>query len=228
MVLAGVDACKAGWVMGAANGDLGDLRFAVARTASELFQMLEAVEHAAIDIPIGLPIDKARACDLQARALLGKQGSKVFPAPSRRCLSAEDFVSCCELNRAALSVGLSKQSHALLPKIREIDLEMTPRHQQRIREAHPEVTFMTVAGRPLSYSKRTVAGNIERLRILQTQGLAWSDSVLESLSQLDAGLDDVLDAAACLVTARRIAVGASERLGDAAPDERGLRMEILV
>src|SRR2546423_25609 len=40
--------------------------------------------------------------------------------------------------------------------------------------------------------------------------------------------DDVLDARAVLWTARRLARGQAERLGDGAHDERGLRMEIVV
>jgi predicted RNase H-like nuclease len=58
MRLLGIDGCKAGWVV--AEEDLGDLRFRLVRTAREMFDSLDDKTVCAIDIPIGLPINRAR------------------------------------------------------------------------------------------------------------------------------------------------------------------------
>src|SRR5207248_11510271 len=77
--LAGVDGCRAGWVVAADSG-----AFVAASFAEILAERFDLV---LIDIPIGLP-DGPRACDLGARVLLGPRRSSVFPAPSRRLLRA--------------------------------------------------------------------------------------------------------------------------------------------
>jgi predicted RNase H-like nuclease len=228
MPLLGIDGCKIGWVVAEADPELHRVRFWIAATAQELFARIDDRTVAAIDIPIGLPIDKARACDLQARRLLAPYTSRVFPAPARAALGATEYRECCALNEQALQVGLSKQSHALLPKIREVDELITPTLQARVREAHPEVTFFILGGGPLKYGKKTVSGQIERTEVLRGHGLGIGAADWESLQTLEASLDDAVDAAACLLTAQRIARGSNAPpLGDGALDARWLRMEIV-
>jgi predicted RNase H-like nuclease len=84
-------------------------------------------------------------------------------------------------------------------------------------------------GTPLQYSKKTVAGQRERLQILAASGLRF-DPTLERqrLGRTRIQMDDIIDAAACLLTARRIAQRCECVLGDLAVDGRGLRMEIVV
>ena len=66
------------------------------------------------------------------------------------------------------------------------------------------------------------------MAVLQAHGLGLGAADWSSLQTLEAGLDDVLDAAACLLTAQRIARGANAPpLGDGVLDARGLRMEIV-
>jgi predicted RNase H-like nuclease len=228
MTLFGIDGCKGGWVVAEAPEDLSTVRFWIAPTAAEVFVRVGSDTLVAIDIPIGLPTSERRACDLEARRRLTPHTSRVFSAPARAALGASDYRQCCALNEAALGVGLTKQSHGLLPKIREVDEAMTAERQFRVREAHPEVTFLTLKGEALTHSKKTVAGHIERIALLQAQGLTVGAVEGGSLESLCAPLDDVLDAAACLVTAKRIHEGRGLILGDGALDGRGLRMEIVV
>lgn len=139
-------------------------------TAAALVELLGVV---AIDIPIGLPDRGARSCDLEARQRLGTgQGSRVFPAPCRACLAAGTYAECCELSFAATGKKISKQAHAILPKIRDLDQVITPELQRRIREVHPEVSFRELNGRPLLHPKKTSGGRQERMAILGAQGLA--------------------------------------------------------
>lgn len=58
----------------------------------------------AIDIPIGLPPDRPRHCDITARALLGPRRSSVFPAPVRNVIAADSFDLACTESEKALRV----------------------------------------------------------------------------------------------------------------------------
>ena len=59
------------------------------------------VEVVAIDMPIGLSDDGARACDVAARRLLGRAGSSVFPTPVRAVLATDDYAEARAVSRAA-------------------------------------------------------------------------------------------------------------------------------
>jgi predicted RNase H-like nuclease len=183
----------------------------------------------AIDIPIGLPMSGARACDLAARRALGPgQGSRVFPVPARGTLEGNSYEECSELNRRASGTGISKQTFAIMPKIIEVDRWISRVTQARVREVHPEVCFRVLNGAPLAHSKKDDEGRRERLAILARHGVVF-DPLAERkrLASSRVGVDDLIDAAVALVTARRISEGTAAVLGDGARDGRGLRMEIV-
>lgn len=100
-----------------------------------------------------------------------------------------------------------------------------------MREVHPEVTFAVLAGRArgLEHSKKTPAGERERLEILKPFVPAFDpEHVRRRLGRGAVAHDDILDAVALLVSARRIHAGRA-RVFPRAPerDRRGLRMEIV-
>jgi predicted RNase H-like nuclease len=123
----------------------------------------------------------------------------------------------------------------------------------RVREAHPEVTFAMLAGsgqpgHGLLHSKRgcmtcpdpPCPGERDRLALLRAHLLGFEPRTVhrqlvrdcprpEGLNGPMVGRDDVVDAAACLVTAYRIATGQARTLPAGRPqrDARGLRMEIV-
>lgn len=208
MRVAGVDGCRAGWVVALASPTGVDVavlpRFADVGALVER----EAVAAVALDMPVGLPEAGPRACDRAARAVLGRRGCTVFAAPARPMLGATSWDGVS---------GMSRQTFHLLPKIREVDAWITPARQGRVVESHPELAFARLAGAPVAVGKRTPAGRDARLELLGLDPPAVPRG---------ARLDDVLDALALVHTARRIAAGAAERLGDGARDARGLRMEI--
>ena len=109
---------------------------------------------------------------------------------------------------------------------------MTPEMQgsSAVREAHPEVIFASFAGVALRDKKTTLKGKSERLRLLVEHGLRFDAAAERArLKPAKLGEDDLIDAAACLVTAQRIHEGRERVLpdGDAPKDGGGLRMEIV-
>jgi len=132
----------------------------------------------------------------------------VFLTPPRAVLSAADYPEANELCRQLSGRRLSKQSHALFPKIREVDLIDDP----RLREVHPEVSFARLAGAPVAESKRSWTGVVRRRALLAEAGIELPDD-LGDAGRL-AAADDVLDAAVAAWSAARIAAGKAVSLPD--------------
>jgi predicted RNase H-like nuclease len=186
-----------------------------------------------IDIPIGLPQREPRVCDKEARALLRwPRRNSVFSPPARLAIDATTFEDAQRLNREALGVGLTIQSFCIMPKIREVDAVMTVARQQYIREAHPEVSFACLSGSPMEHNKTTPQGRDERILVLRTAGIDLSETWLVAeragLGAARVSLDDLIDALACLATARHIHDGRGQSLGRVGQtDAKDLLMEIV-
>lgn len=224
-MLAGVDGIKNGWIAAILHedGSTEVLTFPTFRSLKEDTTLASIV----IDIPIGLPDYGARACDQEARRLLGQpRRSSVFPAPIRSMLTAHDWEDACRIRWEREGKKCSKQVAAILPKIREVDGAMTRDLQKRIREGHPEVSFfMMNRGRPLAAGKKTSQGKSERLALLVP---CFSDIKKNLQVKPRALWIDILDAYACLWTAKRIATNQSKSFPqDKIQDSVGLIMEIV-
>jgi len=236
--LFGIDGCRGGWVIAESDEDSRTVQFEVAASLAALFaESIIGGFLIAIDIPIGLSDDSARACDQEARKFLGLKGSSVFPVPCRSTLQADAparYREACHLNFQASGRKLSRQSHAILPKIAQVDALIKPPMQKWIREAHPEIAFAGLnGGRAVRLKKRTLEGQRKRLRLLRKAGLriTATDLLAQRLRWGRANVepDDLIDAVACLTVARRIARGLATRFPRETPAERdshGLRMEI--
>lgn len=124
-------------------------------------------------------------------------------------------------------MGLSKQSYAILDKIRQVDQAMTPTLQLAVREVHPEVAFCVLNGAPLTYGKKTTDGQQERVAILDRHGLTLDHQAVRQRLGRGVGVDDVIDAAVCLLTAERISNQRQRVLGDGVRDAKGLAVEIV-
>lgn len=215
--------------MASASPSLEAVQVAVVSGIGEVLASVDPLQTlACIDIPIGLPDATSRLCDVEARRLLApRRGSSVFPAPSRAALAGQDYAERCRLNRAACGKALSQQASHLIPKIREVDLAITPAMQAWIREAHPELAFAALAGAPLATRKATPDGVLERVALLQRAGVHLEPHSLRlGLGRSRVKPDDLLDAAVLLLTARRLRDGTARVLGGDV-DSRGLRMEIV-
>jgi predicted RNase H-like nuclease len=156
-------------------------------------------------MPIGLPDAGTRRADQVARAPVGPPLT-----PIRGALAAPDHATATAVNQKATGAGVSAQAFALRHKLLEVDAWV--RHAGiRVVEVHPEVSFATLAGRPLPESKRTWAGAIRRRRLLTQAGIVLDDDLGPAGS---AAVDDILDAAVAAWTARRVARDEAQPMPD--------------
>jgi predicted RNase H-like nuclease len=175
----------------------------------------------AVDMPMGLVDAGVRACDVAARRALGPRRSSVFPAPARPLLACAGYADALAAGRALDGRGLSRQAWNLAPRIAEVDAVLSPSLQARIIEASPELSFATMAGAPLAAAKRTSNGAATRRGLV-----ARHVGRLPVPVPRGARPDDVLDAAALVWTARRVAAGTALTLGDGGRDGKGLAMVV--
>jgi predicted RNase H-like nuclease len=223
MTVIGVDGCRGGWVAAVLDGPGIDWL----PWTTEIRDVLSVdAASVAIDIPIGLPEQSVRACDVEARALLGRRGVSVFSAPVRPVLSCRTYAEARAVLAAAGGRSMSAQAFGLVPAVRQVDEAITAADHHRVIEAHPEVAFFVLGGDRELASKRTGAGVAGRIRLLQD---ALAADVVAVLAKAPAGVpvDDALDALACAYVAREWAAGRATALGDGALDSRGLPMRIV-
>ncbi|MFH1486813.1 MAG: DUF429 domain-containing protein [Chloroflexota bacterium] len=228
----GVDGCKGGWAVVSKDLDSGVISWRLFKTAQELFHHDPTPQVIAIDIPIGLPDRGPRACDVEARRLLGQgRASSVFPAPIRPVLDAGDRAEASRIRFEAEEKKVSCQAWAIVPKIRGIDavLHQDIELRSRVREVHPEVCFYYLNERKaLRHNKKRKAGREERLALLEPVFGHWLQAALAERGQLASGRDDVLDAFVALWTAQRIVTGTCKTIPCSPPSDRfGLRMEMV-
>src|SRR5205807_4188081 len=127
-----------------------------------------AADVVAIDIPIGLPEPGARACDVQARAALGRRGVTVFPAPVRAVLNCTTYAEARGVLAAAGGRSMSAQAFGIVPAVRQVDAAITPADEARVVEAHPELAFVLMGNGVALPGKRTVEGAALRVQRLTT------------------------------------------------------------
>jgi predicted RNase H-like nuclease len=224
MTIAGVDGTRGGWLAATLDGDRIDLMFVETLASLVDDRRLDLI---LVDVPIGLPDRGPRGADLEARRLLRDRHSSVFPAPIRPMLAAKTWNEACEIRFAIEGKRCSKQTFAIMDKIAEVDSLMMPALQERVIEAHPEVSF-TLANRlvPMKERKASSGGRRQRIELLETV-FPGVEALIQS--QPRGRWLDCTDAVVCLWTATRVRDGRAERLPRRAieTDCRGLRMEIL-
>ena len=236
--LAGVDGCRTGWVVAFVRPAGDDVRVRVVPRFADVLAAPEAPAAVAVDIPIGLPEQAGRggrAAENAVRPLLGGRQSSVFSVPSRAALAAADYGEACRIALATSQPPrkVSKQLFMLAPKIREVDacLRGDTAAAARVFEVHPELAFWRLNGEralaePKKVKGRSYADGLAlRRRLLIEAGLPAA--LVNGAPPRGAGADDLLDALACAVVARRIDAGVARPFPD--PYERdacGLRMAI--
>ncbi len=232
MWVAGVDGCRAGWIVALRRLDDGALRFHPLTRIAEIDSLDEKPQRIAIDMPIGFAAVAAkggRDCERAARALLPGKASSVFSLPCRAALAATNYAQALALNRTSGPdrVGLSKQGFHLLEKLRDLDSWITPQRQKRCIEAHPELAFALLnEGRPVLSRKRLPDGRAERLRLLRRAGIKVSNALMNARPK-GCATDDLLDAVVLTRTAERHLRGEAICLPEKPPrDARGLQMAI--
>lgn len=218
--VAGVDACKQGWVAVLVDDDQVEdvLTFASFRP---LLGSLSDRDAIGVDIPIGMPQTASRRADREARRFVGSRAPSVFDTPPRAVLEAPTYEEARNISLSKYGRGVSVQSYRLREKLLDVD---RARFGHPIFEVHPEVSFCGLAGKPLAHSKRSWNGQMLRRRLLMGAGLALPDELDDAAA---VAVDDVLDAAVVAWSAMRIARGAAISIPDPPEDdERGYPMAI--
>ncbi len=234
MWVGGADGCKAGFVVVLREVKSRRIEVRLVVRIEEVFRQEPSPRILCVDIPIGL-LDRAvpggRACDIEARKLLGQpRGTSVFSPPTRRALKARTSEEAHEWNQASGpdAPGLPLQARAIIPKIRDVDDVITPSLQSRIVEVHPELCFYEMnRKRPVIDGKKTDAGRKRRIRLLED---AWARKLADVVNSRPRGVgrDDIIDAMAACWTAERVLRRREIRLPSKPErDSRGLRMEIV-
>lgn len=192
-----------------------------------------------VDIPIGLPAERRRDCDIRARQKLGAQKRRVSYTPIREAVYEQNLDAAKRLNEDA-GYSIQNQAWSLVPRIREVDefLDTHPGARDRLVECHPELCFYSLNGRnPVVEPARTRAGIDRRTALLSdehsTAATVYEESCARYLQPSYASFlrteADILNALVAAVTAQRPASDLS-RLpeGEDPPrDARGLPMQLV-
>ncbi len=227
-LIAGVEPCPKGWLVVGARLQ-GITAFPtepeVFATFAEILDYRPSFDVIAIHCHLSFPeVDTpgGRTCDKLARQLLGwPRAGAIQSPPSRHYLRTQDL-------DARARKGLNPISARMMRRYAEVADEMQPYRQRQVFEVHPELSFYQLNDdKPMQHSKYTEEGVDERRRLVEAR-IPGVDVVLDA--QLPGGVTarHLLDATADMVTARRIAARAVDRLPeDPEWDEQGVRMELL-
>lgn len=237
--VAGVDGYPGGWVTVTWDGSVTALT-----CLPDFAAVLDHARHCAalgVDMPIGFRDETqagGRECERAARLFVGAgKASSVFSSPVRAALAQPTYPLALQANRQAgpVSIGLSKQTWCLFPKMRDIDAVMTPALQARCKEIHPEVSFAELRNQVAPANpffakldrKVSQIGQDQRERLLKCAGFTNLSRLIAAGKAARAKPDDVLDACAAAWTAQRIFQGYAVSLPATPPhDSRGLEMAI--
>lgn len=212
--VAGADGARvdgqAGWVVvHLVGGRLDAIRFT--ETLEAGLESIPPVEVLAVDIPIGHEDptgdedEGRRQADSDARERLGPRSASVFSVPPLDLFEAETHSDASEQASQRGTIAPSAQVWNLKDRI--LEANRLARGDDRLHEAHPEVSFhvMSVQHGTLPATlahKRSFDGLFQRLDLLEGVGLKLPGRLDEAGH---AAPHDVLDAVATAWTAHRIA-----------------------
>ena len=201
----GVDGCRSGWFWVGLEPD-GTIRDGVAGRLAELVDRARDTDRIFVDMPIGLQAEP-RACDTLARKFLGRpRASSVFPPPAREALDHSVYAEASRRNHALTGRSLTKQTFAIMPRIREVDdlLRDNGKARRIVREIHPEVCFLGFAGQAMTFNKKKQEGYQERIDALGIMRPGVAREVEDMAARYrgrGVERDDVVDAMAAAITA---------------------------
>jgi predicted RNase H-like nuclease len=225
-MLAGVEPCPGGWLVATARLQ-GVTAFPLAPEVftdfADVLDYRPAFDVVALHLPIGLldaPRAGGRACDREARRLLGWRRSGAIASPPARSVLAA--------HAEGRRVDVSPVVRPLLGRLVDVYGDMGPYRQRTLHEVNPELGYYHLNdATPLTHKKRSPEGLAERRALIESR-LPGVDVVLDARLP-KVGAHHLLDVAADLWTARRIVARAAVRLPeDPEWDDEGLRMEIML
>jgi predicted RNase H-like nuclease len=231
-LIAGVDACKGGWISISIDLATGIVSSEVYSSVESLLDRTVRPIALAIDIPIGMTNSGPRQCDRLARDLLGPpRSSSVFPAPIRPALEARNRKEADVISKSIDGRGVGAQAWGLYARIREVDriLRANPLARRFVYEVHPEVSFAAWnGGVPITQPKKSAEGMGIRIELIDGYfGTEARSAVRRSHPPNLVADDDINDAFAALWTAERVHSGSASVIPDPPQvDSLGIEMAI--
>ena len=198
MVL-GIDWAGGRWV-GVILGASDQPVIRVKRDLCDLIAVADEPHCICIDMPIGLP-EIEREADKLARKYVGCRRASVFMTPPRAALEAPDYEAAKGIAEKLTGKKLTTQAWGLRHNIAVV--EAIASCDPRVREVHPEVSFRSLVGQEIGYSKHSWNGQRLRRLALESDGITFPDELSHGG---DVPVADVLDAAAAAWSARRAAL----------------------
>jgi predicted RNase H-like nuclease len=232
MKTAGIDGCKAGWIL--ITFDKNSEEYRILRSDEELKEALDEFDRIFIDVPIGLNEDEyTRTCDRILREKLGPEyASSVFSPPIRPALHAPTYVEANMQSYEYTEKKLSLQAWNITPKIKTIDrfLQEDESLRGKVLESHPELLFMNLNGGMIYQKKNTKKGLKHRLDLVSEYESAAADffrEIKEEFRRNEVEEDDIVDSMA-LAYAAKTSVDKPVKTLPESPetDSRGLKMAI--
>ncbi len=206
MKTAGIDGCKAGWILITFDENP---EYKILRTEDELKQELTAADLTFIDMPIGLEDENyTRKCDELLRKKLGADyASSVFSPPIRPALDAPSYVEASMQSYEYTEKKLTIQAWNITPKIRVLDrfLSDDPELSTKVLESHPELLFMNLNGGMIYQKKNTKKGLRHRLDLIKEHEPIAADffrEIKEEYRRNEVEEDDIVDAMALALAAK--------------------------
>ena len=165
-----------------------------------------------------------RRADSEAAIDLGwPRRLAVERVPCRAAVLAGSYEAACELEP-----WLTRLQYRRFRQLRDVEREVQLYHQRKVFSGSSELTYQMLNGdRPLEWSRHSVDGQRERLRLIEDRIPGITVAVNQTRVR-GVGFRHLVDAAALLWTARRIAGRVLSRMPvDPEWNDAGLRMEFV-
>lgn len=191
-----------------------------------------------IDIPIGLPDEDRRVCDVEAKQELSPRGASVYYTPIRDGVYQQNLEAAKTLNEQ-VGYSIQNQAWSAVPRIREVDefLDMYPGARDRVFETHPELCFYAFNDRQPVVSKHTEEGIRQRKSLLESEypdaldifETAREQYLTPAYASFLNARTDILDGLVAAVTAQRPMneLGRLPEGNNPPTDDRGLPKQIV-
>ena len=231
MKTAGIDGCKAGWILFSLDEDK---LYKILRSHDELREELDIYDRIFIDMPIGLEDEiYTRECDALLRKTLGPEyAPSVFSPPIRPALNAPSYVEANMQSFEYTEKKLTIQSWNITPKIKVLDefLTTSPELRDKVLESHPELLFMNLNRGKIFQKKNTKKGLRHRLDLIKEHEPIAADffrEIKEEYRRNEVEEDDIVDSMVLALAANLSVDQGIKTLPENPPnDSCGLKMAI--
>lgn len=231
MKTAGIDGCKAGWILTTFDENP---EYRIIENNEDFLKALHEFDRVFIDMPIGLEDEEyTRECDRELRKVLGAEyAPSVFSPPIRPALHAPSYVEANMQSYEYTEKKLTVQAWNITPKIRLLDQILSEHQELResVLESHPELIFMNLNGGMIYQKKNTKKGLRHRLGLIVDREEIADDffrDIKEEFRRNQVDEDDIVDSMALALAAKQSVEKGIKTIPQNPPvDSEGLVMAI--